>query len=328
VQVKVHNTDVNAEEVYLADTGGKLYGEVDPLAPGTTATLTASLAAGNYHLVCSVNDGSPVHGPTVSIIGNSRGTRGVEPVTSAQLAPRVIAYQHWIEGRLDVLETQATKLSAAIQRGDRAQAQSAWRAANRTWNTMGGAYEAFGDLGDSIAGNAHPFPKGVHDNQWTGLLRIEYGLWHGQPTTSLTKLSGRLKQDLGALGKQLRTTQFQPLDVVLRTHEITEDTLQQTLTGHTDYGAHVELPDALAQLDGTTELLSVLHPILQPRYPQLPELNTWITKSRNDIRAQGNWTVTPTDGATTAAHRRIDSDIAQLTELLTPIPTMLEPRVF
>lgn len=328
VQVKVRNTDVNAEEVYLADTTGKVYGEVDPLAPGTTAMLTTSLAAGTYHLVCSVNDGSPVHGPKVSVTGDAPGVRGVEPVTSADLAPKVIAYQHWVEGRLVVLEKQAVTLAGAIQAGDRGRAQAAWRSANRTWNTMGGAYDAFGDLGDAIAGNAYPYPKGVHDPRWKGLLRIEYGLWHDQPTSSLTKLSGTLQQDLKALGKELKGTQFQPLDVVNRTHEITEDTLQQTLTGHDDYGAHVELSDALAQLDGTTKLLSVLHPLLQPRYPQLPQVNAWITKSRNDIRAQHGWTVTPVDGVATAAHRRIDSDFAQLTELLTPVPTMLEPRVF
>ena len=67
VQVLVRNTDVNAEEVYLADAAGKLYGEIDPLGPGATAVLRTTLSAGTYHLVCSVNDGTPVHGPKVSV---------------------------------------------------------------------------------------------------------------------------------------------------------------------------------------------------------------------------------------------------------------------
>ena len=318
---------MNAEEVYLADAAGKLYGEIDPLAPGATATLTASLAAGAYHLVCSVNDGSPVHGPKVSVTGSAPGARGVLPVTSAQLAPTVITYQGWVSARLNVLQGQAKTLDAALRRGDRAGAQTAWKQANSTWNTMGGAYGAFGDLGDAIAGTARSLPGGVHDAHWTGLLRIEYGLWHGQPPASLNKLSGQLQRDLGSLADNLKKTQFEPLDVVNRSHEITEDTLQQTLTGRQDYGAHVQLSDALAQLDGTSELLTVLHPLLVPRYPDLPRVDEWITKSRNDIRAQHGWTVTASGALPDAGHRLVDADISQLAELLTPIPTMLEPRV-
>lgn len=328
VQVRVRNTDVNAEEVFLADGSGRLYGEIDPLAPGATAVLRTTLSAGDYHLVCSVNDGTPVHGPKVSVTGAAKGVRGVQPVTSADLAPKVIAYQKWVEHRLTTLQGEAKSLSTALRSGHRDTAQAAWKQANRTWNTMGGAYGAFGDLGDAIAGNAFPFAQGVHDPHWTGLLRIEYGLWHGESPASLARLGGVLETDLTALGKQLKTTQFQPLDVVRRTHEITEDTLQQTLTGHEDYGAHSELADATAQLDGTAELLKVLRPLLAPRYPELSKVNSWITKSRNDIRAQKSWTVTPRDGTAAAGHRRVDADIAQLAELLTPIPTILEPRVF
>lgn len=328
VAVRVRNTDVNAEEVYLADSAGKLYGEIDPLAPGTTAVLRTSLSAGTYHLVCSVNDGTPVHGPKISVTGDAHGLRGVQPVTSADLVPKVIAYQGWVERKLTTLQSEAKSLSTALRSGDRGAAQVAWRKANRTWNTMGGAYDAFGDLGDAIAGNAFSFAKDVRDPHWTGLLRIEYGLWHGQSPTSLGAFGGRLERDLKSLSKQLRTTQFQPLDVVNRTHEISEDTLQQTLTGHDDYGAHVELSDALAQLDGTSELLKVLHPLLAPRYPELPQVTSWIAKSRKDIRAQHGWRVTPPDATADHGHRLVDADVAQLTELLTPIPTMLEPRVF
>jgi iron uptake system component EfeO len=327
VQVRIRNTDVNAAEVYLADASGKLYGEIDPLGPGATATLNASLAAGTYHLVCSVNDGAPVDGPKVAVTGKGTGARGVAPVTSAQLAPKVIGYQTWIRGRLTVLQSETTALVAALQRGDRSSAQAAWKKANRTWNTMGGAYGAFGDLGDAIAGNVLGSAAGVHDPHWTGLLRIEYGLWHGQAPKSLGTFGTRLQHDLGSLDKDLRTTQFDPLDTVLRTHEITEDTLQQTLTGHNDYGAHVELSEALAQLDGTSELLKVLKPLLVPRYPDLPKVTSWIAKSRKDIGARHGWIVTRPGDAADAGHRLVDADIAQLAELLTPIPTMLEPRV-
>ncbi len=326
VQVRVRNTDVNAAEVYLADRAGRLYGEIDPLAPGASAVLRSTLSAGTYHLVCSVNDGSPVHGPKVSVTGAAKGVRGVLPVTSADLAPRVIAYQGWIKGKLKVLQAQTRSLSTALRSGDRADARAAWKKANRTWNTMGGAYGAFGDLGDAIAGNSLGLAGGTHDKHWTGLLRIEYGLWHGQSTGSLGAFGKKLERDVGALGKQLETTQFEPIDIVRRAHEITEDTLRETLTGHNDYGAHVELDEALAQLDGTTAVLKFLHPLLAPRYPGLPSVNRWIAKSRKDIRSQHGRTPAAS-GTRNADQQRVDADLSQLAELLTPVPTILEPRV-
>lgn len=115
VQVTVRNTDVNAEEVYLADDAGKLYGEVDPLGPGASAALRTSLAAGTYHLVCSVNDGSPVHGPDIAVTGDAAGAPGVRPVTSAQLAPAVIAYQPRLDDdRFAVVIREFSVVGAAV----------------------------------------------------------------------------------------------------------------------------------------------------------------------------------------------------------------------
>lgn len=327
VQLRVRNSDVNAAEVYVADRSGKLYGEIDPLAPGATAVLTTALAAGSYHLVCSVNDGDPVNGPNVAVTGSARGAHGVQPVTSAELAPAVITYQGWVRRRLGTVQRRAARLTAALEAGNRPAAQAVWRATEHTWNTMGGAYNAFGKRGDAIDGTAFPFPGGVRDPHWTGLLRIEYGLWHGQSPASLATFGRRLEHDLGALDRTLATTQFEPLDVVNRTHEISEDTLQQTLTGHDDYGAHVELSDALAQLGGTTELLTVLHSLLVSRYPSLSTLLGQIGKVRKDIRAQHDWTATPGNHPPDSGHELVDGDLAQLAELLTPIPIMLEPRV-
>nr|WP_281358918.1 EfeM/EfeO family lipoprotein [Flexivirga aerilata] len=243
------------------------------------------------------------------------------------MVPAVIAYQKWVRGRLTMLQSQTDVLARRLGSGDRAGAQAAWRTADHTWHTMGGAYGAFGATGEAIDGDAHGLPKGVIDPAWTGLLRIEYGLWHGESTTSLSALGNRLRTDLGRLAGELASTQFQPVDVVKRAHEISEDTLQETLTGNHDYGAHVQLDEALAELDGTTQVLASLRPLLAPRYAGLAQVDALITKSAKDIRAQRGWQAPAQGAAPSAGHALVDSDIAQLAELLAPVPTRLEPRV-
>ncbi|RNI23293.1 EfeM/EfeO family lipoprotein [Flexivirga caeni] len=328
VQLDVHNTDINAAEVYLANAAGKVYAEVDPLGPAASAVLTASLPQGTYHLICSVNDADPVDGPTVRVTGPAPGGTGVLPVTSAQLAPIVIGYQHWVGGRLKVMQANARTLNTDLRRGDRAAARADLVTADHTWGTLGGAYEAFGDTGEAIDGNAYPWPQGVHDPHWTGLLRLEYGLWHGQSLASLTKYGNQLTKDLNTLETTLSSTEFDPLSVVLRSHEITEGSLNQTLTGHNDYGAHDELTEVRGQLAGSAELLRRLKPLVAPRYPGYAAVVKQLAKTRADVAAQTSWQVTTPDQPPSTGHELVDGDVAELTELLSPIPAMLEPRVF
>lgn len=327
VTVPLVDTDTNAGEVYLETDQGAIVAEVDPMGPGETATLRASVGAGSYHLVCSINDSDPVTGPTIAVTGSAKGqTLPVQPVTAGELTPAAVTYQKWILGRLVGLRSQVAILSTDLSSGDLGKARRDWLTADTTYNTLGAAYDAFGDLGDAIDGDAHGLSGGTADPHWQGLERIEFGLWNGQSAATLTPLGRTLVGNVVALQSSFAATEEDPTDIVLRTHEITEDTLQVTLAGVDDYGAHAELAEASAQLSGTTELLSLVKPFLQPRDPQFAQIAPAITQAQSDIAAQhGVWSTTqlpPSNG-----HELVDSDISGLTELLAPEASMLEPRV-
>ena len=72
--------------------------------------------------------------------------------------------------------------------------------------------------------------------------------------------------------------QIDLLDVGLRTHEILENALQFQLTGHDDYGSGTTLATTGANVAGTRELLTVLRPLLAPRYTGLPAVYTWLDR--------------------------------------------------
>jgi hypothetical protein len=78
--------------------------------------------------------------------------------------------------------------------------------------------------------------------------------------------------------------QIDLLDVGLRTHEILENALQFQLTGHDDYGSGTTLATTGANVAGTRELLTVLRPLLAPRYTGLPAVYTWLDRLHQPVR--------------------------------------------
>ncbi len=130
-----------------------------------------------------------------------------------------------------------------------------------------------------------------------------------------------------ALQKTMADAQIDPTELSIRAHEITENALQFELTGETDFGSHSALATVRANLDGTTTVLGLIRPLLAPRYPGLPSLDTALqnAKTQLDGLKQGaNW---PALAALSRPQReRLDSTISDLSERLAPVASILEPR--
>ena len=123
---------------------------------------------------------------------------------------------------------------------------------------------------------------GVNGPDWTGFHRLEYGLWHGQSAGQLTGVANKLVADIRGLRASWPDQEIDLIDMGLRTHEILENALQFQLSGHDDYGSGTTLATTQANIDGTRELLTILHPLLAPRYAGFPPYTTgWTVCSRS-----------------------------------------------
>jgi len=84
----------------------------------------------------------------------------------------------------------------------------------------------------------------------------------------------------------------------------------------------------LANVDGTRELLSVLRPVLVPRYPALPAVYTWLDRLQAGLlkarSRNGAWT--PVASLPTTSRQLIDAACDQALTLLAPIASITEPR--
>lgn len=306
---------------------GKVYAELDGLAVRTRAELRVSLGPGRYAVRCVMADTDPVTGPPVRVGGHGVTNPGAVPVTSTDLIEPIKEYQAFLVGAVATLVTRTDALAAAVRSGDLAGARAAWLSAHLAYETMGAAYDAFGDYDGEINGTTAGLPGGVRDPDFTGFHRVEYGLYHGESVASLTRVTDQLAGFTHALRHDLPTFQPEALDMGLRAHEIMENTLQFELTGKTDYGSGTNLATADANATGDREVVNVLRPLLRSRYPGLSEVDTWLNRFQSLVRAQGHggrWM--PVADLPRTARERIDGALGELVEKLAPVATLTEPR--
>ena len=246
-----------------------VYGDIEMLAPGTEDQMDALLPPGHYSFQCESFSGATlesrveqVNGPPVA------GAHPYVPVTSDQIQLATLNYRtslaNWM-GRL-VVATDALKAVRFRQPG---QARQLWLPAHLDYARLGAAYDTFGNFNDEINGRPLGLVGGVNNPDFQGFLRLEYGLWHGQPDHELAPVANALDRAVHGLLKQFPQMLMPANDLSLRTHEILENTLQFELTGETDEGSHTNLATAWANVQGTQLALAAIAPLLQQGEPGL-----------------------------------------------------------
>jgi len=326
---EMHNTGSQTSEVYLIDPASNaVYGEIEGLAPGTTRSLTATLGAGSYAWRCVPTGGKAVTSAAVRVSGGG-SVHAVLPVSESDLAGPLASYRTYVDAGLATLQTDTAKLAADLHSGNVAQAKRDWLTAHTRYASLGAAYGTFSDFDSKINGRADGLQDGVHDKDFTGFLRLEYGLWHGESAASLAATADQLATDVTGLRKAFPTQDFDPGDLPLRTHEILENTLQFELTGDTDEGSGTNLATAQANLAGTQELLGVLRPLIAKRSPALlgtvdADIARVAGLLKQAQRPGDGWT--PVEQLDAKTRTTLNGAVGQLLEDLAPVPDLLEIR--
>ena len=326
---QVHNAAAENADVDLVNPAtGAVYAEVEALGPGTISPMRLNVGSGSYGFRCLFEDFDPLTGPTVKVGGHSRGSPAILPVTSTDLIAPSLVYHGWAAAGLATLVSQANAVAADVRGGNLGAARTAWLTAHLTYERLGAAYDAFGDFDEKIDGRPDGLAGGVSSAQWTGFYRLEYGLWHGQSACQLTPIANALAADARGLRAAWPSMQIDLIDMGLRTHEILENALQFQLTGHDDYGSGTTLATTGANIAGTGELLTVLRPLLAPRYTGLPAVYTWLDRLQTLIgQAKGpNGAWLFVSALSLRQRQQIDAACNQALEQLAPIAVITEPR--
>ena len=219
-------------------------------------------------------------------------------------------------------------IQADLRRGDLAAARTDWLAAQLDWERVGASYDSFGAAGIAVDGLPDGLPDGVNDKAFTGLHRLEYGLWHAQSAFSLDPVAAGLARDVAAVQKNLTSDDLagDPTNLPLRAHEILEDALRDHLSGLDDQGSGAAMAETYADLQVTRVVLGELAPLINARAPALrPAARTEMDVLQQALlatRAAGQWE--PAGSVPLLARQQVNAAIGALLETLSQVPDLLE----
>jgi high-affinity iron transporter len=327
----VANNSGLAGEINLDNAGGAVVGEIETLGPGTSASLTATLGAGTYTFKCFMGSHPATASQPVTVSATTTVTApvAVKPITLNELTPPNDLYQKYAAAQLADLAADVKRLQQDLGKGDVAQAQQDWLPAQQAWERVGASYDSFGDLGLAVDGLAGGLPDGVNDKGFTGLHRLEYGLWAGQPAKELLPVASALVKNVTTVQKNLTTDDLagDPTQLPLRVHEIIEDALRDHLSGVDDYGAGAAYAMTYADTQVDRVVLGEESALINARDPGLvataeTEENTLDTALLATRTSDGQWQ--SLTAVTLVQRQQVDAAIGALLETLATVPDLLE----
>ena len=326
----VDNQSSKAGEVTLVNAAGAVVAEIETLGPATTADMTATLGPGSYTFTCRMSGQAVTTSATVQVSGRTSeaAPAAVKPVSVPDLTGPNRKYEAYAAADLRTLVGAVATIRTDLGGGNLSAARMDWLAAQLDWEKAGASYDSFGDDGLAVDGLPGALVNGVNDKAFTGLHRLEYGLWHGQSAASLLPVAGELARDVATLQKNLTSGDLagDPANLPIRAHEILEDALRDHLSGLDDQGSGAAFPETYADLQVTRVVLGELAPLIDARAPRL--LSTAeaqmsiLQQALLATREDGRWT--SLSAASLSARQHVDGAIGALLETLSSVPDLLE----
>jgi iron uptake system EfeUOB component EfeO/EfeM len=253
----------------------------------------------------------------------------LQPLHAGNFRKPVGEYRVYSEGQAMAVGHEVAKLQGELKAGDVAAAKATWLAAYDHYLRLGAAYGALGTLDEEIDGNPGRLPGGTHSPQFTGLHRIEMGLWSGEAPDKLVAPADYLAARVKHLQVAVRRIAISPLVYATRAHEILEDAQRDMLSGIDAPWSGAGLRATADSLAATEFVVGTLRPLLNGRGSTIEPVEVELAQFRATLERvrQENGGEWPTLGAMTQRqHERVDGALGSLLERLDTIPGALEVK--
>jgi iron uptake system EfeUOB component EfeO/EfeM len=251
------------------------------------------------------------------------------PVSPASFSAPIAAYRVFGGRQLGLMQGQIAQLQHALSAGDRTGAQNAWRDAFVDYLKLGAVYlqGPIAGLNQAIDGNSGGLVGGSASPRFSGLHRLELGLWTGERLQSLVPWAKRLRVDVARLRVLLPHVQIAPLDYATRAHEILEDAVRDLLSGTDVPWSGEGVLGTAAGIDATSEVISTLRPLLIPRDAVLPAVDAQLRvlqAAMASIKAAHGGRLPTNAQLTQQQSELLNSAIGGALEALAQVPGALE----
>ena len=178
------------------------------------------------------------------------------------------------------------------------------------------------DLNDAIDGSPGGLPGGTSNPHFSGLHRIEFGLWTGAQPSSLLPYVQGLRSDVARMRTVLPKVSTTPLDYSTRAHEILEDAARDLLSGTAVPWSHAGVLGTAAGVAATREVLGTLKPLINPTTADA-DLDI-LTAELDSLAAAHGGTYPSNTQLTQAQSERLNAALGQALEGLAQVPGSLE----
>jgi Imelysin len=239
----------------------------------------------------------------------------------------VAKYRAYSGRQAKAMQGDVARLRQALVADDVPAAKEAWFDAYDHYLRLGAAYGALGALDAEIDGNPGRLPDGVHSPEFTGLHRIEWGLWRGEAPAKLIGPTDYLAAKVARLRTVVKQIRIGPKTYATRAHEILEDAQRDMLSGVDAPWSGAGVRATADSLAATEFVIGTLRRLLAGREGSLEPVETEMAVLRDAMRrvrreSGGEWP--RLEALDEFQHERLDGALGALLERLEVVPGALE----
>ncbi|WP_338676320.1 iron uptake system protein EfeO [Streptomyces sp. SCSIO 30461] len=319
VQLDIENKGTKVTEVYILFPDDRIVTERENIGPGTKASLTAEVKAGEYAIACK--PGMKGEGIRQQV----KATGGTVAKRSPEMDKAVAAYRTYVQQQADETLPKAKVFTDAVRAGDIEAAKRAYADSRIGWERTEPVAESFGDIDPKVDLREDGVADLEPGQTWGGWHRLEKALWQEKKIGAEEKaFADTLDKDLADWVKKVGTAEITPTSMANGAKELLDEVATGKVTGEEERYSHTDLVDFKANVEGAQKSYELLKPVASKNDAKLvaeldrqfAAMNTLLDKYRAD---ENTYVFTSYDKVTAAQRKELSDAVNALAEPLSKL---------
>ncbi|MFE1791525.1 iron uptake system protein EfeO [Streptomyces sp. NPDC059525] len=321
VSIEVENKGSKVTELYVLFPDDRIVAERENIGPGTKATITAEIKAGDYLFACKPG----MKGDGIRTKVKATG-KGAAEKRSPELDAAVASYRKYVQEQADETLPKAQAFADAVKAGDLEAAKKAYAPSRLGWERTEPVAESFGDIDPKVDVREDGLEAGQDPaKDWTGWHRLEKSLFQeNKIDDNDKKLADTLITDLTAWQKKVGEAEITPTSMANGAKELLDEVATGKVTGEEERYSHTDLVDFKANVEGAEKSYELLKAVTAKNDPELAKqldtqfaaLNTLLDKYRAD---KNTYEFTSYDKVGEAQRKELSDGVSALAEPLSKL---------
>ncbi|MFD7610146.1 iron uptake system protein EfeO [Streptomyces sp. NPDC059828] len=319
VQLDIENKGSKVTEVYILFPDDRIVTERENIGPGTKATITAEIKAGEYAIACKPGMKGEGIRQQVKVTGGTAAKR------SPEMDKAVAAYRTYVQQQADETLPKVKVFTDAVRAGDIEAAKKAYADSRIGWERTEPVAESFGDIDPKVDLREDGVADLEPGQKWGGWHRLEKALWQDKKLGAEEKaFADTLDKDLAVWVKKVGTAEITPTSMANGAKELLDEVATGKVTGEEERYSHTDLVDFKANVEGAQKSYELLKPVASKNDAKLvaeldkqfTAMNALLDKYRAD---KNTYVFTSYDKVTPAQRKELSDAVNALAEPLSKL---------